>query len=310
MKTRYSPIAGLGYVVLEVERMDAWHDFATDLLGLMPSKIALPQGELAYRMDDRMARFILSPGEDSVAAVGWDVGSDPDWEDLLSRLDVAGVKAEEVSGEEALQRGATELCRVEDPSGGVVEFAFRPLADAIDHFVSPTGARFVTGDQGMGHVTKAVANYSDTLEFHTQVLGFRVRETIDLAIQATFLGMNSRHHSLALVDGHGHNHFHHVMIEVDSIDDVGRCLDKVEAGAAAQTTTLGRHFNDLMTSFYMNSPSGLQLEYGFGGRLVDPEEWIEVAQGGVGGASLWGHRPVEAAHHESVAEGFRSAAAD
>ena len=97
------------------------------------------------------------------------------------------------------------------------------------------------------------------------MLGFQVRETIDKMIQATFSGPNPRQHSIAIIDGHGDNHFHHVMVEVDSLDDVGRCLDRVVHGEAALTVGLGRHFNDKMTSFYMASPSGLQVEYGFGG---------------------------------------------
>jgi hypothetical protein len=35
--------------------------------------------------------------------------------------------------------------------------------------------------------------------------------------------------------------------------------------------TLGRHTNDYMTSFYVNTPSALFVEYGWGGRMIDPE---------------------------------------
>ena len=306
---RFSPIAGLSYVVVETDQTDSWREFATDLLGLMPSRLALPEGSSAYRMDDRMARFIVRPGPDSVAAVGWDVAGRPEWDELLTRLAKAGIETEEVTGDEAHARGAAQLCRTEDPSGEVVEFVFQPFRDPIDRFVSPIGVNFVIGDMGMGHTTKAVANYAETVEFYTEVLGFRVRETIDLAIRATFASPNPRHHAIALIDGDGENHFHHVMLEVDSIDDVGRCLDRVEAGAAPQTTSLGRHFNDLMISFYMASPSGLQIEYGYAGLRVDLDQWVENTQGGAGGPSLWGHRPIEAAHHETVASGFDQAKA-
>jgi len=302
---RYSPIAGLGYVVVETSDMEAWKTYARDLLGMMPSKLPLPDAMCAFRMDDRMARVILQPGEDKVAAVGWEVAGRIEWEDLLQRLDKAGVHGDHVTGAEAQQRGVAELLRVTDPSGDVVEFGHLPMLDSIDRFVSPTGVRFVTGDQGMGHVTKAVANYDDTVEFYTGVLDFRQRETIDKAIRASFSSPNPRQHSIALIDGHGENHFHHVMVEVDSIDDVGRCLDRVLRGEAELTVGLGRHFNDRMTSFYMASPSGLQVEYGFDGLRVDPDEWIENTQGGVGGASLWGHHPVESADHTAVAEGFK-----
>ena len=287
------PIAGLSYIAVQTGQVGAWRQFATSVLGLMPSSLALPEGSHAFRMDDRLARFILSPGSDPLAAVGWEVSGQPEWEDLRVRLDSAGVKVEDASEQEAGQRGASAVLRSHDPSGNDIEFALRPMSDPIDRFVSPMGVKFVTGDQGMGHVTMAVANYADTVAFYTDRLGFRVRETIDLGLRATFVSPNPRHHSMALIDGHGENHVHHVMVEVDSLDDVGRCLDKVRSGAAIQTTSLGRHFNDLMTSFYMASPGGLQIEYGYGGRRVDAAEWVECAQGGVGGGSLWGHEPVQ-----------------
>jgi hypothetical protein len=51
--------------------------------------------------------------------------------------------------------------------------------------------------------------------------------------------------------------------------------------------TLGRHTNDFMTSFYARSPSGFMIEYGWGGRSIDPENWepFECDYG----PSLWGH---------------------
>lgn len=304
---RYSPITGMAYVVVETDKVDAWRTYARDLLGLMPSKLALPDGQYAFRMDDHMARFVVQQGTDGVAAIGWEVAGRLEWQDLQERLDRAGVKGTSIVGPEAEQRGMTEILRVNDPSGDVVEFAYMPMLDSIDRFVSPTGVRFVTGDQGMGHMTKAVANYPETVEFYTNVLGFKVRETIDKKIRANFSSPNPRQHSIALIDGHGENHFHHIMVEVDLIDDVGRCLDRVLNGEAQLTVGLGRHFNDKMTSFYMASPSGLQIEYGFGGLRVNADEWVENTQGGVGGASLWGHHPVESAHVDSVGAGFTRA---
>ena len=52
--------------------------------------------------------------------------------------------------------------------------------------------------------------------------------------------------------------------------------------------SLGRHTNDLMTSFYVRTPSGFEIEYGTGGRLVDDETW-EIGQYDT--QSMWGHKP-------------------
>ena len=42
-----------------------------------------------------------------------------------------------------------------------------------------------------------------------------------------------------------------------------------------------------MTSFYSRTPSGFMVEYGWGGRCIDPASWQpgEMTNGG----SLWGH---------------------
>ena len=52
-------------------------------------------------------------------------------------------------------------------------------------------------------------------------------------------------------------------------------------------TTLGRHINDEVTSFYSHSPSGFMVEYGWGGRVIDVDGWQteEVTLG----PSMWGH---------------------
>lgn len=301
-----SPITGLGYVVVGTMKTEEWQKYARDLLGMMPSKLPLPEGSFGFRMDDRMARIIVERGEDRVVAIGWDVKGSVEWEDLLERLAKAGIAGSLLSSEESHQRSADLVYRVTDPSGQTVEFALRPLRDSIDRFVSPIGVQFVTGDQDMGHITMVVSNFAGSVDFYQNVLSFDFRETLDTPnIRASVFSPNPRQHSIFLIDGHGENNFHHVMVEVSTIDDVGRCLDRVMDGEATLTVGLGRHFNDKMTSFYMKSPSSLQVEYGFAGLRVEENSWIENTQGGVGGASLWGHRPVEDVHHGSLAKSFR-----
>jgi hypothetical protein len=57
------------------------------------------------------------------------------------------------------------------------------------------------------------------------------------------------------------------------------------------TRGLGRHTNDHMTSFYLKTPSGFDVEYGWGARTVDDATW-QVQRHEKG--SIWGHRPVAA----------------
>ena len=69
---------------------------------------------------------------------------------------------------------------------------------------------------------------------------------------------------------------HHLMVELFSLDDVGQAYDVALTKADRISVTLGRHTNDLMTSFYAKSPSAFMVECGWGGREIDPATWQPV----------------------------------
>ena len=64
---------------------------------------------------------------------------------------------------------------------------------------------------------------------------------------------------------------HHFMVELGSLDDVGQGYDLAQGEQDGIAYTLGRHTNDHMTSFYMRTPSGFFIEYGWGGRMIEPQ---------------------------------------
>ena len=85
-----------------------------------------------------------------------------------------------------------------------------------------------------------------------------------------FLHCNPRHHSIAFVEmPHARKRINHFMLQLGSMDDVGRAYDQVNDAGMQLFTTLGKHSNDHMTSFYMANPSGYGVEYGWGAREVD-----------------------------------------
>jgi hypothetical protein len=77
------------------------------------------------------------------------------------------------------------------------------------------------------------------------------------------------------------------MVELYSLDDVGQGYDLAQGEPGRVGATLGRHANDHMTSFYARTPSGFMVEYGWGGRSIDPASW--QAEECHEGPSLWGH---------------------
>ena len=60
--------------------------------------------------------------------------------------------------------------------------------------------------------------------------------------------------------GSGSNGVHHLMLELCSFDDVGQGYDLALGEENRVATTLGRHTNDWITSFYARSPSDFFIE--------------------------------------------------
>ncbi len=145
---------------------------------------------------------------------------------------------------------------------------------------------FRTGPLGMGHVVLTVTSLAASLPFYCDLLGFRISDYIRAPINAYFLHANPRHHSVALFEA-PHVGMHHLMVELFSFDDVGQGYDIALGEKDRIVATLGRHPNDLVTSFYVHTPSDILVEYGWGGREVDDATWQPVEMNSV--ASFWGH---------------------
>lgn len=280
-------ISGLGYLAVNAKDPTAWSTYGEDILGMMCAP-GRRDGELHMRMDDRPFRLSVSPASaDGLAAVGWETPNRAAFERAIEELGGAGVVVKSADTRLKAERRVTDLVSFEDPDGVLIELFFGPHLDHLP-FASPSAVSgFVTGDMGMGHVVLSTPGLDEAVRFYTEVMGFRMSDTMTLGgTRVAFLHCNPRHHSLALGEGprSGLGHF---MVEVASIDDVGFALDRVMADGIRLRQTLGRHTNDHMISFYAATPSGFSIEYGWGGRRVDDSSWTvaETTRG-----SFWGHQ--------------------
>lgn len=291
-------IHGLGYVVVAAKDLAAWESFGTDLLGMQVTERT--DDRVVFRLDERAWRFDVRQGdEDTATVIGWEVQTKQDLLELARRLEEGGYAVKEGSDELRRERQVSGLISFEDSNGLGIEIFYgqRKLAEP---FVSPTGARFLTSEFGLGHAMQLVADYEEHTRLYTEILGFKVSDYIDMdgRESGTFLHTNPRHHSMAYaaIPGVGPK-LGHIMLEVDDMDVIGRALDKVLDGAAPLASTLGRHTNDQMTSFYVKTPSNFEIEYGYGGLLVDDETWVparwEVAH-------FWGHRRQRNPHEPNL----------
>ncbi|MEN2742418.1 VOC family protein, partial [Microbacterium sp. X-17] len=289
----------LGYVSIGASDTVAWRDFAEKFLAVEASFAGEVGGDLLLRMDDRRLRYLIRPtGEDDIREIGWEVADSVELAGIRDRFVERGIPLLEGEFDTASLLAPDEFLVFEDPAGvrGVVYTA--PLAAQGPVRLQRGHQGFVTGDFGAGHVVMLVEPYTEVLDFYTNVLGFRVSDYMrNEQVRSCFLHCNPRHHSLAIAGLKSPKLLNHIMLECRALEDVGIAMDEAKKNGMPITGELGKHANDLMTSFYVNSPSGFEIEYGWGGRIIDDETWT-TASYGPGNQQIWGHARQKA--HESV----------
>ena len=278
-------LQSLGYVGVQSTRLEDWGRFATGLLGMQ--RVDGAGGVQAYRMDDRKQRLVVSAADgDGIGFLGWEVADAAAMETLAARLEAAGTPVRRGSRALATERHVDDLICFSDPAGTKLE-VFHGAAVASDPFKPGRPiSGFVTGAMGMGHVVLNVVDVEPLLPFYRDLLGFHVTDFGLTPYKLYFFHLNNRHHSFAMV-GSGRASFHHFMVELGSLDDVGQGYDLAQMEPESVAYTLGRHTNDWMTSFYAHTPSGFFVEYGWGARVIDPATWQPHET--FDGPSFWGH---------------------
>ena len=287
-------ISGLAYVVAESTELGRWTAYAQGVLGMMTETSS--DGGLYIKMDERQFRIAVRPGaRDAYVASGWEVRDQTGFERAVATLQKADVALEHGDSALCQLRRVQQMVSFSDPSGNRHELVWGFKSD-FAHFASPAGvSRFVTGDIGMGHTVLPAPNFDVTARFFREVMGFGLSDIMNFQPAGPqgptipihfFHCANARHHSLALAAFPLDSGCVHIMVEVDSMPEVGRALDRMAAHGVALSATLGQHTNDKMTSFYMRSPSNFDVEFGYGGAVVD---WSSHVVHEFTRVSLWGH---------------------
>lgn len=266
-------IKNLAYVGFESPNAEEWRTFGPDVLGaeLAPDE---SDGAVRLRVDQAAYRITIHPGErNDVAYLGWEVD---DLDATANTLENAGFTVVDHA--------------FVDPFGFRHELVTK-VAQGPAFTPGRAMSGFVTGEQGLGHVVLIVPDLAAASAFYTDVLGLRPTDAVEAGLSLRFFhcaGRAARHHTVALASVPGMVGLHHLMLEVRSLDDVGAALDLVNEQELRLPMSLGRHTNDLMTSFYVRTPSGFEIEYGTGGVVVDDDTWQPATYDS---QSIWGHKP-------------------
>lgn len=282
-------VRSLGYVILGASDLDEWRTFGTQVLGLELAEQT--DTSLRFRMDEFAYRLQVELDAPlGVHTIGWAVKGADELTELIGRAEKYGYEVTHHGrgSDLARARNVVDIASFSDPDGLTLEL-FYALEQALTPFVSPVGTGFVADRElGVGHVFQLVSDVEKFNELYRDVLGFRLSDYIG---PATFYHCNPRHHSFAFVptgndDRKRPQGVGHIMLETTDIDGVGRAIDAMYAHGAKEKATLGKHTNDKMISFYVETPSGTQIEYGTGGIVIDDETWVPTQYSS---AHYWGH---------------------
>ncbi len=286
-------VTQLSYVVGSSTDLSDWRRYATEVLGL--ELMADSDSQLLYvRADERHHRIAVRAGaHDDVAYIGWDVASETALDQAAAAVEAAGVNVERGKPHEAADRRVVDFVHFTCPYSGVrMELVLGHEKIFMPRFhPSRELAGFRTEEMGLGHVVLYAQDVVAAADFYARTLGFGVTDYFqvpNMGTLATFLHCNPRHHSLAFMNiPTATRRIQHLMFETESIDDVGTSYDLcLERGIT--TTSIGRHQNDRVFSFYFRNPSGWHFEYGWGPRIIDPNTW--TAENYIGRPGFgWGH---------------------
>lgn len=286
------PPTRLGYMIVESEKFDEWEVFLRDGIGAHVDRFP---NEIVMRLDDRERRMVIrrGPAED-VVSLGFELDTPKDLEAMRAHLASLGEKP--VDGDEAALRAVDSFFTIDGPKGLAIEFfaggkrTNRPLA--------MISQGFSTGPGGLGHAVLFSKKPEALVTWLQERLGARITDRITDKLQGiemefTFLHLNERHHSVAVAATKGlrldpiRTRIQHMMIEAESLDDVGDAYLRCKEMGYRIALGMGQHPNDKGLSFYVVTPSGFEFELG-----ADPvrigEDW-EVKD--YRGISKWGHKP-------------------
>ncbi|WP_233873621.1 VOC family protein [Paraburkholderia adhaesiva] len=277
-------IEEIGYLCVDAKEMGEWRTFAGDYVGFEVRDLA--EGCLGLRMDGYDWRMKVRPSDhNGVGFMGMKVETVEALAQVRAEMAAAGFVVNESTAAERADRRVEHLLWVSDPDDNRVEFFVNRAVDSAPFAPGRPIGGFRTGKLGFGHVVLGTPHLEEMENFYMKLLGFGLSDYMTGNIEVRFIHANERHHSLALVKTPV-KFLHHVMVEYKQMDDVGRLYDKALLIPGMIQTSLGRHTNDHVFSFYSKTPGGFLLETGWGGRSLDRATWEPYEMESM---SFWGH---------------------
>ncbi|MEM7130291.1 MAG: VOC family protein [Chloroflexota bacterium] len=193
----------LSHLALTVSRIEEQTAFYRDIVGLHVQNVDT-QGRVYLRCQSEHHDLLLIPSEGrGMDHFALDVGGMAELDAAAQALEGAGIH---VSSGDERELGHGHSYRFLDPDGFVVE-----LVSGMEQAESTYGPRVVR-PRRYGHLTLRVTDLKQTVEFYTDLLGFRISDW--LGEQFCWLRCTPEHHGLALSTHERAPMMHHLAFHV------------------------------------------------------------------------------------------------
>ncbi len=284
----------MGYAVIESRQAGAWQQLLGEALGMQVA--TLPDHSVAARMDDHERRLIVVPGPaEDLVALGMELADEQALSIVLQRLTRRGIDVKQSTATAAQQRGVQRFWHFTGPKGLQLElYCQARLADTPPRMAT---SAFVTGDQGFGHVAMSTRRPDQMKQFWSEIFDIRHTDDVHYTISGVpmlfeFMRFNERHHSIAFVYTPKirldpiRTRIQHLEVQAATLDDLSAAWDRCRALGLKIAMGVGQHANDKAVSFYVATPSGFDIEFGWNPLVVDEASWSPAIWQRI---STWGH---------------------
>lgn len=288
----------MGYAVIESKKTQDWKRLLGDALGMQAD--LLPGGAVSGRFDDHERRLLIVPGpSEDLCALGLELADEQILRIVLDRLAKRGVETKEGSAQTAQLRGVERFWHFKGPKGLEIELFYQPKLVASRPVMAASG--FVTGDAGFGHMGFSTLRPDAMKDFWGSIFDSRPTDDLDCVVSGVplnveFFRFNERHHSYALVYTPAikldpiRTRIQHFEVQVATLDDMTDAYERCRKQGFPISIDVGQHANDRALSFYVRTPSGFDIEYGWNPVAVEETTWKGSHWDSI---SIWGHRPVK-----------------
>jgi 2,3-dihydroxy-p-cumate/2,3-dihydroxybenzoate 3,4-dioxygenase len=249
----------LGYLALNVADLDRSVAFYRDKVGLQV--VGGPAADVRYlRCSDKHHDLAFYRGTPGLKRIGFELESDAEFAPLEAALRAAGRPCLAIPDADCAAMATGPGLRTSEPvTGATLDFYVTMRASAAPPFV-PTLAKILR----LGHLVLKSTDFDASVRFFTDVLNFKVSDSIDKTVTFLRCWPSPYHHSLGIGQGRGRSGLHHVALMVEDADDIGKGYWRLQREEVPVVHGPGRHLPSGSMFLYFLDPDGLTIEYTFG----------------------------------------------